>query len=771
LKAGPSHGTATTGKPLPRLRPGAKILAWDRALGFRQRHFVRDPQSGEVVELGAEAAFVCRRLDGRTDVEELRREYEREFKKPLAHEDLEILLQRLAEAGLLEGVAAGPRKRSLPELFAGDSMIPVWRWRLGEGDAFAGRAARWLGWAFTKPFHALAIVAVLWAIKITYVGWPEYLLSLSLKFSPVYLVLVILLSALLVRSPRSLIHAVQCKRHGRRVTGVGIAFVFWVVPALYFDWFDAARIRDRRERGWVVFAGLYYHLLLWAVATIGWQLTVPGGAPNVAWLVVSFVAAITFLLFTVNPLAPTDAYFLLSNWVGVPRLRERALAAFGSWASFRLPPEVLTRRERRLFRTYGLLCFAYAVLVMGWVGWNFWSGATSALEGAGALLVVAVVVLAVQKPVRESLSGKRPESRLFRRGGPAFRWSVRLGVVGLLVLVGLIPYPYETGGPFLLLPVRETEVHTQIEGQIVRVLVQEGELVTEGQPLATIDPREYVRNRSATAEQLAAADANLKLALAGPKQENVITAERRLQKAQQEVEMARVRHESSAARAQRYEQAYRDRLVTAQEYENAVHLRENDYQALEVARKSLSVAEAELAAVRSGTRPEEIDALQAEVRSLQALLDDLEEQIRLTELRAPVAGRLITPYVDQKVGQYLRTGDLFAKIEESRTIRAEVEVPEEDAAEVAQGARVRVVPWSYSSETFYGTVVSVAPAATEELQATHVRVLTEIPNADGRLKSNMTGYAKIATRDKPLWEVFLWPLIRWFKVQVWYWIP
>ncbi len=35
----------------------------------------------------------------------------------------------------------------------------------------------------------------------------------------------------------------------------------------------------------------------------------------------------------------------------------------------------------------------------------------------------------------------------------------------------------------------------------------------------------------------------------------------------------------------------------------------------------------------------------------------------------------------------------------------------------------------------------------------------------------MTGYAKIATGDRPVWDVLFRPIIRWFKVQVWYWIP
>jgi len=52
-----------------------------------------------------------------------------------------------------------------------------------------------------------------------------------------------------------------------------------------------------------------------------------------------------------------------------------------------------------------------------------------------------------------------------------------------------------------------------------------------------------------------------------------------------------------------------------------------------------------------------------------------------------------------------------------------------------------------------------------------LRVVTEVPNPDGRLKSDMTGYAKIAAGDRPLWDVIFRPLIRWVRVKVWSWIP
>jgi putative peptide zinc metalloprotease protein len=756
---------------LPRLRPEFEISSWDRPLRSQQRHFARDQESGAVVELGAEAAFLVRHLDGRIGTSDLSRLYREEFGKDVSEADLDILLESLAEAGLLEGIDAHERERTFPEFLADNDFFPMARLPLGKGDRFFGRLAGWLGWTFTWPFHLLTVGAFLWAVKIMYLSWSEFFVHLIARFSLSFLVVLVLVSALVVRSSRSVIHAVQCKRYGRRVTEFGFAFAFYLVPSLYTNWADAMYIREGRKRAWVAFAGIYVQALLWAGATIAWSLTVPGSVWNVAWLTLSFAAAFNLVFFTANPLAEADGYLLLMNWLETPRLRERALASFGSWITLRVPAEISSPRDRRRFTAYGLFCFVYGVFFLGWIGWHLWIRLTEALEGVGALLALAFAVFVVQKPLIDSMARKRWVRWLFSHDGGSLRWSVRLAIVAGIVLIGFIPYPYETGGPFTLLPIAQSEIHTQMEGQIVEVRVVEGDLVSEGQLLAVVDQREIRRNYAASLEQLAASEAKLNLAIAGSKIENVVAAERRLQKAEQEVELARVRYRSSTARAERLEQAYADHLVTARDYNNAQDMRDSDYQTLQVALSARSVAEAELDMVKSGARPEEIEALEAEMRSLETLLDDLKQQLTLTELRAPVAGRVVTPYVDQKVGQYLQTGQLFAKIEESRTIRAEVAVPEDAAPEVVKGARVRVSPWAYPNEIFIGTVVSVAPAATEDMQSTFVRVVTEIPNPDGRLMSNMTGYAKIATSEKPLWEVFLWPLIRWIKVQVWYWIP
>ncbi|HOC39131.1 MAG TPA: HlyD family efflux transporter periplasmic adaptor subunit, partial [Thermodesulfobacteriota bacterium] len=128
-------------------------------------------------------------------------------------------------------------------------------------------------------------------------------------------------------------------------------------------------------------------------------------------------------------------------------------------------------------------------------------------------------------------------------------------------------------------------------------------------------------------------------------------------------------------------------------------------------------------------------------------------------------------------------------------IIAEIKVPEEDIGAVAVGASVKFKLWAYPAEVLKGKVVAIAPVAFEqsrgrveqrtlseremlyETQGTFreqgkvVRVLSELSNEHGRLKTDMTGYAKIQSGNRTLAGAFLGWIERFFRVEVWSWIP
>ncbi|MBI4659704.1 MAG: efflux RND transporter periplasmic adaptor subunit [Verrucomicrobia bacterium] len=174
------------------------------------------------------------------------------------------------------------------------------------------------------------------------------------------------------------------------------------------------------------------------------------------------------------------------------------------------------------------------------------------------------------------------------------------------------------------------------------------------------------------------------------------------------------------------------------------------------------VAEAKnrLNVLLAGSRPEEIEATQAELARLEAQRRYLEEQLRLVRVVSPASGVVTTPsrQLREMRFQLVKKGDLIAKVHDLRTITAQIVVSEKEIADVKVGQKVLVKARAYPDETFPGTVVSIATTAQTGSSSTptgggasgpvsvapkSILVTTEIDNRSLRLKLEMTGQAKI----------------------------
>src|SRR5262249_44665144 len=120
--------------------------------------------------------------------------------------------------------------------------------------------------------------------------------------------------------------------------------------------------------------------------------------------------------------------------------------------------------------------------------------------------------------------------------------------------------------------------------------------------------------------------------------------------------------------------------------------------------KELAESEAELTLMVAGTRPEVKDAQRAKLARLEEELrymHTLEAKLRLV---SPLAGRMTTPHLGEKVGQYLKEGDFICLIEDTRSLEAEIVLSEQDAARVATGQRCWLKARALPFEMLWGTV-------------------------------------------------------------------
>lgn len=171
---------------------------------------------------------------------------------------------------------------------------------------------------------------------------------------------------------------------------------------------------------------------------------------------------------------------------------------------------------------------------------------------------------------------------------------------------------------------------------------------------------------------------------------------------------------------------------------------------------------------------------QENARRAAALADARAKQAGLV-LRAPHAGVVTTPEVQQRVGEYLTEGETFAVVADRSEMRARVLVRDWELEEVHVGAPVSFKVRTYPLRTFSGIAEQILPAAaldrpvsqTENLErkgqqtTNYIAVVLRFPNPDGALLEGMTGIAKIYGHRLPiLWHAgrASW---RWFRSQVW----
>ena len=155
-------------------------------------------------------------------------------------------------------------------------------------------------------------------------------------------------------------HAYTAMRYGCRVPTIGIAMVV-MVPMLYSDTSDAWKLTSRRQRAAIGAAGMVVECALAALAIFAWNFLEDGMARSLV-----FIVATTSLMvgaaINLSPLMRFDGYYVLSDWLGIPNLQDRAFA-FGRWQLRRLlfgldrpMPEPVNAARRRFF-----ICFAWAV--------------------------------------------------------------------------------------------------------------------------------------------------------------------------------------------------------------------------------------------------------------------------------------------------------------------------------------------------------------------------------------------------------------------------
>jgi multidrug resistance efflux pump len=176
--------------------------------------------------------------------------------------------------------------------------------------------------------------------------------------------------------------------------------------------------------------------------------------------------------------------------------------------------------------------------------------------------------------------------------------------------------------------------------------------------------------------------------------------------------------------------------------------------------------------LRAGTRPEQIQATEAEVSRLELQRKYLEGQLQRLLVVSPLTGVVTTHRLREKTGATVAKGELIAQVQELDTVTAEISVPEQEISEVTLGQEVYLKARAHVDKGFHGQVVAISPVAAKPAENVAQRffvVTTQLENPDLRLKGEMTGNAKISCGQRRLYEIVFRRLVRFVRVEFWSW--
>lgn len=525
------------------------------------------------------------------------------------------------------------------------------------------------------------------------------------------------------------------------------------IPRAFVDTAGAAEQADRATRLRIIGAGIVAPATLVVVAIVAWFCFV-STLPMAAGVAIAVACVgVVSLILRLNPIANHEGHYLLAHALGHPDLRTQGWSAlYGAdrpWPSARA---TLSRGTLRGFAVFTMVYLVASLVVMfvflgDWLSHRF--GGLGFLAFTGAIALTAIDRWRRADNSHDTLG--RPKTTWWK---PTRRAWIAAAVA---VVVALIPYHVEPAGPFVVLPATRADIVAQSAGDVRRVEAVEGQWVEAGEAIVTIDD---AAARTALASAQARVDAlssELALLEKGARPEEVALARQR-------TETARTRMRAADGDAQRIAVAWKGGGATAAERDRTQGL-------ADVARGAWLDTRRNLQLVAGAPRPERVESLDADLRAAKAERDDRARRLDETRLRAPVTGRLIAPDLRYAIGRFLAAGSVVAQVEVADPRIAEVQVPESDVKRLVANGEGTIHPWSLAAGGIEGRVVHIAPSAEDGDAGRIVRVQLEFSDPAGRLKSGMTGMAKIDGGWEPTIVVLTRAFARYLFVRAWSWIP
>lgn len=284
-------------------------------------------------------------------------------------------------------------------------------------------------------------------------------------------------------------HGLACKHYGGHVHRMGFLLLY-TLPAFFTDASEVFVVGKKWQRINTIFWGAYSEILVCAIATPIWWGTAPGSLAHEWAYKMMLITGLAVFVFNWNPLIKLDGYYLLTEILGWPDLKEESTAYVSGWVKhhiWRLPVQVpfVPQRRRIPYTVYALLSGLYSYTLLSFFARLFGNIATSFSPEWGFLVGLLVAYRIFRS--RIFTLGRFMKTVYLDKKERVEGWLTPrrklMGGVALALFLVLPLWREAVEGRFMLEPVNRAVLRAAVPGTVVEANAQEGRRIVAGETL------------------------------------------------------------------------------------------------------------------------------------------------------------------------------------------------------------------------------------------------------------------------------------------------
>jgi len=515
--------TSSTTRPLT-LRTRGDLIVRRQEYQGEVAWIVKDPLKLSYFRFRDEEYALLTMLDGSASLEDIQAQFEQRFTpRRITTEEIGRFVGELYRSGLI--VADVPGQAEQLERRQAENRRRKWLTHAGsllalrvpvfDPDRLLTRLDGIFGWFFSTWAMIGALGLILSAVLLVAVQFDVFLARLPgfHEFFAQQNWLTIALMLAVAKILHEFGHGLCCKHFGGECHEMG-AMLLVFTPCLYCNVSDSWLLRNKWQRAAVGAAGMYVELVLASIATFVWWHSAPGML-NQLCLSLMFVSSVSTLLFNANPLLKYDGYYILSDLLEVPNLRQKASKVccrkLAAWCLGLQEPAdpMLPQRGRGWFGAYAVAATIYGWVLIFSILWFLNTVLEPhGLQVIGRMLIIAIVAGMLLPPLVQIIRFLRVPGRihLVKRSHLLATTAVA-GVLGLAALA--IPLPRSVSCSVEIQPRDAKNVFVEVPALLEQVHVTPGQPVKKGDLLAELSSPDVVLEEARLAGQEAEIEARL----------------------------------------------------------------------------------------------------------------------------------------------------------------------------------------------------------------------------------------------------------------------